>query len=175
MAKTTHDDDNDMDYSQMFSGELAQLDDQYNKTNSLYDRTDSALNKNLERMNAPIMHGGSSPYRDISDLSKSLGSIRQTALSITHEKISAKKTIAELQLKAKANEKNSGVDALNDTLLREMLIKMGNNPAIIRVKPSEINNKGEEELKNLDPERLGINANDLESVRRFKKSCGDDK
>lgn len=159
-------------YKELFKGELSQLDDQYAKTNDLYDKTYKALDKNVQRMEEKTVFGGTSPYRDISELSKSLGSISQTTLAITREKINTKKTIAELELKAKRNVSDAKTADTNEFLMRDMLIKLGSKNNLTRPDKSELSTKGIENLNNMNPNELGINENDLKGIERFKKASG---
>jgi len=162
----------DPEYSHIFDNELDQLDDQYNKTNELFEKVSLALDKNITRMNDKAMFGTTSPYRDISELSKSAASIRQTALSITHERVGIKKTIAELEIKAKQTKTDAQNAMTSETLMKDILSKIQSVPEldkkIMKQQSDHNTSRGMERLANLDPKDLGINENDIKSISRFK-------
>ncbi len=161
---------NDDNYGDYFEPELKELDDESVKIDSLYDEAHQALEKNINRMNDKTMFGSSSPYRDISELSKTLGGIRQTKVSIVHEKIALKKTISELELKSKQTSTDAKNGNTNELLMRDILAEIGHKVDINKPTVKEMtNDNGKEMLDNLSPKSLGINENDLKMIDKFKK------
>lgn len=159
----------ELKYEEIFADEITDLDNQAKEVDSLYQETHQALERNINRMTDKSMFGTTSPYRDISELSKSLTSIKQTRVSISHEKINLKKTIVELGLKDKQSNTDATNANTNELLMRDILTQIGKKTEITKPSPEEINNKGIEKLDNLDPQKIGINDNDLKMIARFKE------
>lgn len=157
-------------YDELFINEENELNNQYDKTEELYNETHKALDKNILRMESKTMIGTTSPYRDISELSKTLTGIRQTSVNITKEKINLKKIKVELELKEKQTATNSQNAQTSETMLRDIVTSIGIKEAFM--KNTKTSNKGIENLKNLDIEDIGINENDLKMIEAYKKSDG---
>lgn len=162
----------ELKYQDIFTDELNELDKQAQDVDNLYEETHKALEKNINRMTDKSMFGTTSPYRDISELSKSLTGIKQTRVSISHEKIALKKTIVELGLKDKQTSSDSKNASTNEMLMRDILTQISKKQEINKPFPGENNNKGVENLDNLDPKKLGLNANDERMIERFKENLG---
>lgn len=160
----------ELKYQEIFQDELNELNNQAAEVDSLYDETHKALEKNINRMTDKSMFGTTSPYRDISELSKSLTSIKQTRVSISHEKINLKKTIVELGLKDKQSNTDSQNANTSELLMRDILAQIGRKHEINKPAPGEINNKGIDNLDSLDPKQLGLNDNDERMIERFKNN-----
>lgn len=160
----------ELKYQEIFENEINELDKQAKDVDKLYDETHQALQANLDRMTNKAMFGTTSPYRDISELSKSLTGIKQTRVSISHERINLKKTIVELGLKDKQTNSDATNANTNELLMRDILAQIGKKQEINKPLPGEINNKGIEKLNDLDPKQLGVNTNDLKMIERFKEN-----
>lgn len=160
----------ELKYQEIFEDELNELNSQAKEVDDLYDETHKALEKNINRMTDKSMFGTTSPYRDISELSKSLTSIKQTRVSISHEKINLKKTIVELGLKDKQSNTDSQNANTSELLMRDILAQIGRKHEINKPAPEEINNKGIDHLDSLDPKQLGLNDNDEKMIERFKNN-----
>ena len=162
------------EYQEYFQPELDLLDDQYNKNEQLYDEVHGSLERNLERMDGKTMFGTTSPHRDIAELGKVLNDIRGNQVSTIKERSSIKKTIKELELKRDNMKQNSDNAQANEIMMKQMLSTiMTKNPEVTKATVSEkVNNKGKEELANIDPNTLGLNNNDLAMIDRFKKNLG---
>lgn len=160
----------ELKYQEIFQDELNELNNQAAEVDSLYDETHKALEKNINRMTDKSMFGTTSPYRDISELSKSLTSIKQTRVSISHEKINLKKTIVELGLKDKQSNTDSQNANTSELLMRDILTQISRKHEINKPSPDEINNKGIDNLDSLDPKQLGLNDNDERMIERFKNN-----
>lgn len=157
------------DYSSYFKPELDALDNEGKEIDKLYNETHQALEKQINRMNSPTMIGSTSPYRDISELSKTLGGIRQTKVSVTHEKIALKKTVAELELKNKQTQTNAQNGNTNELLMRDILNQISHKTDISKPNKTELSdNEGLDKLGQIDPKKLGINENDLKMIEKFK-------
>ena len=83
-----------------------------------------------------------------------------------------KKTIVELGLKDKQTSSDSKNASTNEMLMRDILTQIGKKQEINKPFPGENNNKGVENLDNLDPKKLGLNANDERMIERFKENLG---
>lgn len=160
----------ELKYQEIFQDELNELNNQAAEVDNLYDETHKALEKNINRMTDKSMFGTTSPYRDISELSKSLTSIKQTRVSISHEKINLKKTIVELGLKDKQSNTDSQNANTSELLMRDILTQISRKHEINKPAPEEINNKGIDNLDSLDPKQLGLNDNDERMIERFKNN-----
>lgn len=160
----------ELKYQEIFQDELNELNNQAAEIDNLYDETHKALEKNINRMTDKSMFGTTSPYRDISELSKSLTSIKQTRVSISHEKINLKKTIVELGLKDKQSNTDSQNANTSELLMRDILTQISRKHEINKPAPEEINNKGIDNLDSLDPKQLGLNDNDERMIERFKNN-----
>ncbi len=165
----------ELKYQEIFNDEMTDLNNQAEEIDKLYDETHLALEKNINRMTDKSMFGTTSPYRDISELSKSLTSIKQTRVSISHEKIALKKTIVELGLKDKQSNTDSQNANTSELLMRDILAQIGRKNDIHRPFPGESNNKGADNLSNLDPRKLGLNDNDEKMIERFKNNISGEK
>lgn len=161
-------------YEEYFQPEINMLDDQYNKNEKLYDEVHSSLEINLDKMNGKSMFGASSPHRDVAELGKVLNDIRGNQVSTIKEKAGIKKTIKELELKASSIKQNdkSNMDAQN--ILKDLVssIQSKNSNLITPTSNEKSNTKGLDKLKNLNPDQLGINSNDLKMIDQFKKNSG---
>ena len=163
---------NETDYQAYFQPEINQLDQQYDKNEKLYDEVHGCLEQNIERRGGKTMFGSGSPHRDIADLGKVLNEIRGNQVATIKEKSNIKKTIKEFEFKRenmKQGEKNN-VDAQN--LMKELVSSIqSKNSDLVKIQSHEASNlSGIEELKNLDPVKLGINENDLKMIDQFKRS-----
>ena len=157
-------------YKELFDPELNELNTQAVKTDELYNETHQALEKNINRMNDKSMFGTSSPYRDISELSKSLTSIRQTSISIIREKISLKQIIQNLILKSAQIKSDSKTANVNESLMRNILTEI-NRKTELRPTHNELtNNNGIEHLDKYKIDELGLNDNDLKMIEKFRGS-----
>ena len=163
-------------YEEYFQPEINMLDQQYNQNEKLYDEVHSSLETNLERMNGKSMFGASSPHRDIAELGKVLNDIRGNQVSTIKEKAGIKKTIKELELRASSMKQSdkSNMDAQN--ILKDLVssIQTKNTNLVTASTTEKTNNKGIDKLKNLNPDDLGINVNDLKMIDQFKKNNGGD-
>lgn len=161
----------ELKYQEIFDDELNDLDNQAKEVDNLYNETHKALEVNIDRMSGKSMFGTTSPYRDISELSKSLTSIKQTRVSISHEKINLKKTIVELGLKDKQSNTDATNANTNEVLMRDILAQIGRKQEINKPFPGESNNNGIDKLQErMDPKKLGLNANDERMIERFKEN-----
>lgn len=161
--------DLDTGYNDYFKPELDALDKEAVITDNLYNEAHQALEKNISRMNDKTMFGSTSPYRDISELSKTLGGIRQTKVSIVHEKIALKKTISELELKNKQSKTDAQNGNTSELLMRDILVQIGAKADFSKPSIHELtNNNGKENLDNLNPKDIGVNENDLKMIDKFK-------
>lgn len=161
------------EYEEYFKPELEALDDQYTKNESLYNDVYKGMEKNLGRLDARTMlGGGSSPYRDISELGKVLNDIRGNQVSTIKEKTTIKKTIKELELRRENMTKtdNNNVDA--QSLMKELITSIqSKTPEFSNVTVKEKTDyKGLDKLNNLDPEEIGINENDLRMIDKFNNT-----
>lgn len=129
----------ELKYQEIFEDELNELNNQAAEVDSLYDETHKALEKNINRMTDKSMFGTTSPYRDISELSKSLTSIKQTRVSISHEKINLKKTIVELGLKDKQSNTDSQNANTSELLMRDILAQISRKHEINKPAPGDLN------------------------------------
>ena len=157
-------------YSEYFKPELDAMDVQATDNDKLYKEVHKALEKNLERIDGKAMFGSSSPYKDIAQLGDTLNDIRGNQVTIIKEKANIKKNIIDLDIR-KENSKSQSTDAnVNQVLMRDILSNLRQQVPNLN-KPTHqemVDNRGKETLKNLDPDKLGINANDLQMIDRFK-------
>lgn len=161
----------ELKYQEIFTDELNELDQQAIEIDKLYDETHKALEKNINRMTDKSMFGTTSPYRDISELSKSLTGIKQTRVSISHEKINLKKTIVELGLKDKQSNTDATNANTNEVLMRDILTQISKKQELNKPFPGENNLNGIDKLnERMDPKKLGLNSNDEKMIERFKQN-----
>jgi hypothetical protein len=71
-------------------------------------------------------------------------------------------------------KQNSDNAQANEIMMKQMLSTiMTKNPEVTKATVDEkVNNRGREELANIDPNTLGLNNNDLAMIDRFKKNLG---
>lgn len=161
----------ELKYQEIFTDELQELDQQAQEIDNLYNETHKALEKNINRMADKSMFGTTSPYRDISELSKSLTGIKQTRVSISHEKINLKKTIVELGLKDKQSNTDATNANTNEVLMRDILAQISRKQELNKPFPGESNLKGIDKLnERMDPKKLGLNSNDEKMIERFNQN-----
>ena len=157
-------------YSEYFQPEIDAMDKQASENDKLYNEVHKAIEKNLGRLDGKMMMGASSPYRDIAMLGDTLNDIRANQVSIIKEKANIKKTIIDLDIR-KENSKSQSNDAeTNQLLMRDILTRIQKEiPNITKPTNTEMSdNRGIEQLKNLDPKKLGLNSNDFSMIEKFK-------
>jgi hypothetical protein len=154
----------DNKYADLFKDEMVDLQDQAKETDKLYDETHQAMEKNLDRMNSKTMFGSTSPYRDISELSKSLTGIRQTRVSITRERINLKKSQAELEIKNKQTDNDSKNATTNEFIMRDYMSKFIGSSQ----QNGNQDNTGIDKLSKLTEKDVGLNENEINMISNFK-------
>jgi len=162
-------------YEEYFAPELQLLDAQYNENEKLYNEVHKAMEKSVGRLDAKQMFGGSmsSPTKDIAQLGEVLNDIRSNQVQVAKERANIKKTIIDLDIR-KENSKSQSEDANTNQLLMRNILTSIQKEAPNFTKSSQINGdiRGAEALKSIDPDAIGINANDLKMIDRFRLNKG---
>ena len=159
-------------YQEYFKPELDALDNQYNKNEKLYDEVHRSLERKLDTLEGKSMFGSGSPHRDVAELGKVLNDIRGNQVQTIKERTNVKKTIKDFELRERnLNTATTETEALQEVMKKVVTSIQYSNPAAILPTASEkANNSGIEKLKDLDPQTLGLNENDLKMIDRFKKA-----
>lgn len=162
------------DMEEYFGEEIELLNDQFNENEKLYEEVHKGMEKNIERLDSKAMFGSSSPYRDIAELGKVLNDVRSNQVQIIKERTNVKKTVKDLELR-RENMKKDEKNSTNAELLMKDLISeiTRQRPEIEKSTVAErTNNKGLEKLKDLNPEKLGLNSNDFKMIETFRNNGG---
>lgn len=172
MGKNNNVTEQTTDYQEYFKPELDALDNQYNKNEELYNEVHKSLEKKLDTLDGKAMFGAGSPHRDVAELGKVLNDIRGNQVQTIKERTNVKKTIKDFELRERnINTSTTETEALQEVMKSVITNLQYSNPTAITPTATEKrNNFGIEELKNLDPNTLGLNENDLKMIDKFKKT-----
>ncbi len=161
------------DLEAYFGEELELFNAQFNENENLYQEVHKGMEKNLERLDNKTMFGSTSPYRDIAELGKVLNDVRSNQVQIIKERANVKKTIKDLELKRENIKKDETNSANAELLMKDLISELTRQkPEITKTTVAERTNKGIEKLQNLNPEELGLNANDFKMIEKFKNAGG---